>query len=353
MEIQRFSNSEKQSTADYDAVRLLTIRLQHSMVKLCPVLLLATTAGRQLATVSAARDSRPTPGKPVYNSYLTGVDVAWRDDPRSWHQQAARIVDHRFLSFAELRSFAMQAKRAGASALMVVQPQDTVDCPGSWYNGLQLCGHINGTNPAADGSVEDWQKLATDLEPVKLMWWTNPVYWSVQGEVWKQAASDRASDVSHFFSWDGVTANSHCFGYNPKDDNGNPAQGSWGSTGADSGVLSGLASFGSPGYADYLVDALANSWTKNLGFAGYTIDCSANYPPSQECPEGMLQCDGDAQGKWGDIVGRIRAQQPQVVVSGEAFGSWDEVMHSNSDMGGQGFESVSYTHLTLPTIYSV
>ena len=29
----------------------------------------------------------------------------------------------------------------------------------------------------------------------------------------------------------------------------------------------------------------------------------------------------------------------QVVLSGEAFGSWAEVVHSGSDMGGQGFGS--------------
>lgn len=63
------------------------------------------------------------------------------------------------------------AKKAGVSALMLVQIQKTEACPGSWYNGLQLCDHINGENPAADGTVEQWQQLAEDLKPMRLMWW--------------------------------------------------------------------------------------------------------------------------------------------------------------------------------------
>ena len=78
-------------------------------------------------------------------------DLVWRDNPRAWHQQIARIVDHRFTTFPELLSFARDAKQAGASVLMLVQIQKTEACPGPWYNGLQLCDHINGTFPAADG----------------------------------------------------------------------------------------------------------------------------------------------------------------------------------------------------------
>ena len=78
-------------------------------------------------------------------------DLVWRDAPHAWHQQAARIVDHRFTTFPELLSFARDAKQAGASVLMLVQIQKTEACPGPWYNGLQLCDHINGTFPAADG----------------------------------------------------------------------------------------------------------------------------------------------------------------------------------------------------------
>eukprot|EP01047_Picozoa_sp_COSAG01_P087166 COSAG01_NODE_19942_length_980_cov_3.162316_2_plen_54_part_01 len=40
--------------------------------------------------------------------------------------------------------------------------------------------------------------------------------------------------------------------------------------------MTGLAGFGSPTYSAYLADALANSWTKNLGISGYTVDCSGN-----------------------------------------------------------------------------
>ena len=78
-------------------------------------------------------------------------ELAWTNDPKQWHQQAARIVDHRFTTFPELLSFARDAKQAGASVLMLVQIQKTEACPGPWYNGLQLCDHINGTFPAADG----------------------------------------------------------------------------------------------------------------------------------------------------------------------------------------------------------
>ena len=34
------------------------------------------------------------------------ADLVWRDAANSWHQQLARIVDHRFSTFDELRRFA-------------------------------------------------------------------------------------------------------------------------------------------------------------------------------------------------------------------------------------------------------
>ena len=37
------------------------------------------------------------------------------------------------------------------------------------------------------------------------------------------------------------------------------------------------------------MDAIANTWTKNLGIDGYTVDTDANYP----C---MLQTDGKGGG---------------------------------------------------------
>ena len=54
-------------------------------------------------------------------------------------------MDHRFTTFDELYTFATDAKKAGVSALMLVQIQKTEACPGPWYNGLQLCDHINGS----------------------------------------------------------------------------------------------------------------------------------------------------------------------------------------------------------------
>ena len=86
-------------------------------------------------------------------------NFTWRDSPGAWHQQMARIVDHRFSSFDELYTFALNAKKAGVSAIMLVEIQKTSACPGPWYNGLQLCDHINGTNPAADGSLDQWRRL--------------------------------------------------------------------------------------------------------------------------------------------------------------------------------------------------
>ena len=96
------------------------------------------------------------------------------------------------------------------------------------------------------------------------------------------------------------------------------------------GVQSGLASFGSPTYAAYFADAMANSWSRNLGIDGYTIDCSANY---DGC---MLQTKHAQSDFYNKIVGEVRKTQPQVVMSGEGYGSWDEVLQTNSQMGGQG-----------------
>lgn len=158
--------------------------------------------------------------------------------------------------------------------------------------------------------------------------------------MWEEAKADKHGDVGQWFTWN-VTDADACYGYNPVDENdGVNAQGSWACDGAFSGIEAAMASFGSATYADYLVDAMANSWTKNLGIDGYTIDVSASYPAGDpECQNGMLQCGGDSQGVWASIVDRVRELQPQVVLSGESFGSWDEVMHSNSDIGGQGFQS--------------
>jgi hypothetical protein len=245
------------------------------------------------------------------HEYLSGRDIAWKDDPSAWHQSLARIVDHRFITFAELLKFARGAKRAGVSALMLVQIQKTEKCPGPWYNGLQLCDHINGSFPAADGTLAEWQAMVAELKPMRLMWWTNPTYWSVQGQVWAQAAADKDSDVGRWFSWgpESCKGVEGCFGTNVVVPGVGCAQGSWGSEGAKQGVQSAMASFGSAEYADYMVDAMAHSWTAGLGIDGYTEDCSASY----DC---MMQTK-DSLADWGSIIGRVRKLQPQLVMSGE------------------------------------
>ena len=42
-------------------------------------------------------------------------DLAWVPTPSAWHQQAVRIVDHPFTTLAELREFALNAKKAGGN----------------------------------------------------------------------------------------------------------------------------------------------------------------------------------------------------------------------------------------------
>lgn len=70
------------------------------------------------------------------------------------------------------------------------------------YNGLQLCDHINGTFPAAGGTLAQWQKMVADIKPMRLMWWNNPTYWSTQGQVWAEATkAGKDSAVGKWFSW--------------------------------------------------------------------------------------------------------------------------------------------------------
>ena len=260
-------------------------------------------------------------------------DLFWVDTPNAWHQSLARIVDHRFTTFAELHRFALRAKKAGVSALMLIQINKVGSCPGPWYNGLQLCDHINGSYPAADGSLPEWRQMLSEIAPMRLMWWTNPAYWSVQGPVWAQAVANRASDVSSWFSWsddDSCKDMPGCMGRSVAVPGIGCAQGSWGSEEGYSGEYSALASFGSRSYANYMVDAMANSWTRNLGIDGYCEDVSANYG----C---MLQTLGrGSMPYWREIVARVRAQQPQVVMSGENYGSWANIIESAADLGGQG-----------------
>jgi hypothetical protein len=280
-------------------------------------------------------------------------DLIWRNNPKQWHQQMARTVSHKFQTFDDFKSFARKAKQAGVSSLMLVGVNKIASCPGPWYSGLQLCDHINGSFPAADGTLEEWQQVLQEIKPMRLQWWWNPTYWSTQGEVWKEAEADPHGSVGRFFSWN-ATINDVCCGNNPCVSGNNSAhgrtnssgplcaQGSWGSDGQFTGIDSALASFGSKEYSAYLSDALANSWSKNLGIDGYCTDCSGNYGKSDHgmiCPNGMRQID-ETQGSlpyFAQIIDTVRATQPQVVMSGESYGSWAEIIESHADVGGQGF----------------
>ena len=66
---------------------------------------------------------------------VSNDDLRWVNNPKQWHQQTARTVDHRFSTLAELRSFARGAKQAGVSTLMLVGVNRIGECPGSWYGG--------------------------------------------------------------------------------------------------------------------------------------------------------------------------------------------------------------------------
>eukprot|EP00900_Chrysochromulina_parva_P027378 jgi/Chrpa1/9274/Chrysochromulina_OHIO_Genome00018311-RA len=259
----------------------------------------------------------PDPALPVVDNTS---DLSWVDDPRAWHQSLARIVDHRFSTFDELYRFATDAKKAGVSALMLVEIQDTRACPGPWYNGLQLCGHINGSYPVVSGSLARWRQMLDEIKPMRLMWWVNPSYWSVQGPVWAQAAANKDSEVGRWFSWgpESCAGVRPCMGRNVVVPSVGCAQGSWASEASMSGIRSALASFGSEGYENYLVDSMANSWTGNLGIDGYCEDLNANYP----C---MMQTDGRGSlPSWQRIVRRVRRAQPQLVMSAEMMNSWEE-----------------------------
>ena len=172
---------------------------------------------------------------------------------------------------------------------MLVEIQKTAECPGPWYNGLQLCDHINGSNPAAGGSLAEWRSLVEEIRPMRLMWWKNSVYWSVQGPVWAHARAHRDSPVGRWFSWgpEDCAGVHGCSGTNVVVPGVGCAQGSWGSLGSGSGIQSAMASFGSQEFADYMVDAMANSWSRNLGIDGYTEDVSWGYGCMMQVRENM------------------------------------------------------------------
>jgi len=264
--------------------------------------------------------------------YLNDNDIAWSEDPKAWHQQMARVVDHQYSSFEGLKSAAEAAKKAGVSVLMLVGAHKIDACPGGWYGGLQLCDDINGDYPIRDASLREWQQFVQDIKPMKLMWWANFDYWSVQGPVWKKAQNS-GSEENSWFSW-GATRADECWGSNP-----NGAQGSWGSDGGWSGWQSALASWGKQTYVDYLVDALANSWVKNLEVEGFTVDCICCYDRGDyNCNNGMMNVpDGSAQTAFGKIVQQVQAKMPNAVFSGEDYFSWEDVIRSKSNIAGQGW----------------
>jgi len=48
--------------------------------------------------------------------YAGDTDIAWADAPGAWHQQTARIVDHRFKTFDAMLQFVMHAKKVRGGA---------------------------------------------------------------------------------------------------------------------------------------------------------------------------------------------------------------------------------------------
>ena len=314
-------------------------------------------------------------------------DLAWVEQPQGWHQQAVRIVDHPFSTLAELREFGLRAKKAGVSVVQLVGPQKTKRCIGVWCGGLGLCDHINGSFPADDSTatLAEWQQMLKDIRPVRLMWWANFAYWSSQGEVAEQAMADPTSDVGRFFSygpnasvfpvcpgkWLGNSSDpaAGSWGYsNPcfKDRKSGEqlcAQGSWGSVAGDcnrSGVSNTSACFNDKldgcskatmdrfgrcipsfnanlahkEYVDYLADALANSWSRNLGIDGYIVDTSLQVP----CSPGINPKFGEPGGSefifYNTIIGRVREKQPQVVLSGEDCAGWSDAIEHNFQLPG-------------------
>jgi hypothetical protein len=100
------------------------------------------------------------------------------------------------------------------------------------------------------------------------------------------------------------------------------------------------ANAGHQEYADYLADALANSWARNLGIDGWIVDTSFQVP----CAPGTNKDYGAPGGTefilYNQIIGKVRKTQPQVVLSGEDCASWDDAIEHNFQLPGtkaQGF----------------
>jgi len=329
----------------------MTAKVPLGLLYLGACLVLPTTSlglsgidqGHELRQLLASSAHDPASSRRLSELYTDGVDVQWRETPNAWHQSLARIVDHRFHSFDVLEDFALTAKKAGVSVLMLVEIHKTASCPGWWYGGLQLCEHINGSNPTAGGTIAQWQSLVQSILPMRLMWWNNPTYWSVQGPVWAEALTDKDAGVGTWFSWgdENCTEVTPCSGSNVVVPGVGCAQGSWGSDGQFMGNDSALASFGSDAYADYLVDAFANTWMAQVGIQGFTEDVAANYPD-------MLQTDGlGSLPYWAKIVKRVRQEQPQLVMSGENYSSWDQMLLADANIGGQGGDNYEGYHRAM------
>eukprot|EP01049_Picozoa_sp_SAG25_P001222 SAG25_NODE_50_length_18801_cov_117.737729_2_plen_829_part_00 len=336
----------------------------------------------------AAQESVYTAASPLLRGKSDDEDLVWKQQPQAWHQQAIRIVDHPFTNLAELHRFGMQAKKAGVSVVELIGPQKTQRCVGYWCGGLGLCDHINGSFPVDDpaATLAGWQRMLDDIRPVRLMWWANFAYWSTQGEVAKQAMADPRSDVGHFFSfgpnassfpvcpgkWLGNASDpaSHSWGYtNPcfKTKTGEflCAQGSWGSVSGDCNrtgypntsacfddklmgcskavmersdgrrcIPSLNANLAHGEYVDYLADALANSWSRNLGIDGYIVDTSIQVPCSPRINPRYGEPGGSEYVFYVDVIGRVRQTQPQVVLSGEDCSGWSDAITHNFQLPG-------------------
>lgn len=88
------------------------------------------------------------------------------------------------------------------------------------------------------------------------------------------------------------------------------------------------ASLRSDSYADYLVGAMANTWTRNLGIDGYFAEFSANFGCETQTD---AHCSWPL---WSAVVDRVRALEPQIVLPGAGYDSWDAVIHANADFVG-------------------
>lgn len=47
---------------------------------------------------------------------------------------------------------------------------------------------------------------------------------------------------------------------------------------------------------------------------------------------------GTSLPEWRSISRRVRARQPQLVMSGEGYGSWAQIIESDANLGGQGHQ---------------